>query len=192
MVRDCVRSVPVRCGSGRASASLPTLLAEKTATLGYRLELAPHRNGLRAVPLRVAGRRDGNMPHPSNVLEKRKRRRAITQMDEEYTVVKPWVLWRRRLLIGAIGILFLALAWGVEVVYQTARVNSGPTAWFMVGTPVVGTRVHARPEFVFSFPGYTTERDCNETLNKLPRAYGGPLTSCGRLLLTDAAQMLMH
>jgi hypothetical protein len=113
-------------------------------------------------------------------------------MDEEYTVVRPWVLWRRRLLIGTAGFLFLALAWGVEVLYDNSRINSGPSAWFMVATRVTGYRYHpASPEYVFG-DAYATERDCNDALNRMPRPYGGPLTSCRRLLLSDAAQMLMH
>jgi hypothetical protein len=103
------------------------------------------------------------------------------------------VLWRRRLLIGALGILFLALAWGVEVLYDNSRVNSGPNAWFMVGTPVTGNRQHPASEFVFSFDPYATERDCNKALSQLPSVYPARvIVGCRRLLLTDAAQMLQH
>lgn len=114
-------------------------------------------------------------------------------MDEEYTVVSPWVPWRRRLLIAALIIPFLGLAWGVEVLYDNSRVNSGPNAWFMVGTPVTANRQHAALEFVFSVPGYTTERKCNKAVNQLPPVYPARvIVGCRRLLLTDAAQMLQH
>jgi hypothetical protein len=111
-------------------------------------------------------------------------------MDEEYTVISPWALWRRRLLIGAVIVFFLALVWGGEVLYDNWRVSSGPSAWFMVGTPVAGRRgPHAAPEYAFGDP-YATADECNKDLNKLPR--GGAIVSCRRLLLSDAAQMQMH
>lgn len=115
-------------------------------------------------------------------------------MDEEYTVISPWALWRRRLLIGAIIMFFLALVWGGEVVYNNWRVSSGPSAWFMVATPVVARkRLYAASEYVFS-DGYATQRDCNKALNQLgPIPPGTPtLTSCRRLLISDAAQMQRH
>jgi hypothetical protein len=108
-------------------------------------------------------------------------------MDEEYTVIRPWVLWRRRLLIATIIFFFLALVLGGEVLYDKLRVNSGPSAWFMVATPVTGRQPYAASEYVFS-DGYATQRDCNKELNQLPR--GGPgIVGCRRLLLSDAAQM---
>jgi hypothetical protein len=108
-------------------------------------------------------------------------------MDEEYTVVSPFVLWRRRLLIGAIIIAFLGLVWGAEMLYDTWRVKSGPSAWFMVSTPVTRGQPYAAAESVFG-DGYVTERDCNRGLSQLPR--GVPvIVSCRRLLVSDAAEM---
>lgn len=110
-------------------------------------------------------------------------------MDEEYTVISPWALWRRRLLIGAVIVIFLTLVWGGEVLYNNWRVSSGPSAWFMVATPVPGRGVHAESEYAFGDP-YATADECNKDLNKLPR--GNPIVSCRRLLLSDAAQMQSH
>jgi hypothetical protein len=111
-------------------------------------------------------------------------------MDEEYNVVSPFVLWRRRLIIGAILIAVAASAWGVEALFTNARLASGPSAWFMVATPVTRRQSNAAVEFVFS-DAYATARDCNNALNHLlsvPR--GIPIVaSCRRLLLTDATQM---
>jgi hypothetical protein len=112
-------------------------------------------------------------------------------MDEEYTVTNPVVLWRRRLLIAAMIVPFLALAWVGEVLYDNWRVNSGPNAWFMVATPVTRRNPYAASEYSFG-NGYATERDCDKALNELPSVHGGPIVGCRRLLVSDAAQMLMH
>jgi hypothetical protein len=113
-------------------------------------------------------------------------------MDEEYTVVSPFVLWRRRLLIAAMIIPFLGLAWGGEVLYDNLRVNSGPNAWFMVATPAVSrSRLYAASEYSFG-DGYATERACNKALSELPSVPGANIVGCRRLLLSDAAQMLRH
>jgi hypothetical protein len=110
-------------------------------------------------------------------------------MDEEYTNVSPFVLWRRRLLVAAMIIAFLSLVWGSEVLYDSWRVNSGANAWFMVRTPVTRNQPYAASESVFS-DGYATERDCNKALNQLPSVYGAPvIVGCRRLLLYDAAKM---
>lgn len=142
---------------------------------------------------RVPGAETGTCS-PRRIASKRETERhgAVIRMDEEYTVVSPFVLWRRRLLIAVIIIPLLALAWRVGVLYDNSRVNSGPNAWFMVGTRVTGYRYRpASPEYVLG-DGYATERDCSDALNRMPRPYSGPLMSCRRLLLSDAAQMLMH
>jgi hypothetical protein len=110
-------------------------------------------------------------------------------MDEEYTAVSPFVLWRRRLLIAVVIVLFLGLVWGGEVLYNNWQLNSGPSAWFMVSTPVTRRQPYAASEHVFS-DGYATEHDCNAGLNHLPRTSGFPvIVSCRRLLVSDAAKM---
>jgi hypothetical protein len=109
-------------------------------------------------------------------------------MDEEYTVLSPFLLWRRRLLIAALIIPLLGLAWGGEVLYDSWRVNSGPSAWFMVATPVTRNQPYAASERVFG-DAYATERDCNNELYRLDPGYDGPIVSCRRLLLSDAAEM---
>jgi hypothetical protein len=109
-------------------------------------------------------------------------------MDDEYTVVSPFVLWRRRFLITAIIIAFLGLVWGAEMLYDSWRIKSGPSAWFMVSTPVTRGQPYAATESVFG-DGYATERDCDDELNRLPHVYGGPISSCRRLLVSDAAKM---
>jgi len=109
-------------------------------------------------------------------------------MDEEYTVVGPLVLWRRRLLIGAIIIAFFCLVLAVEMLYNTWRVKSGPSAWFMVVTPITRGQPYAAHEQVIS-EGYATEGACNDELKRLPGIVGGPISSCRRLLLSDATQM---
>ena len=112
-------------------------------------------------------------------------------MDEEYTVVSPFALWRRRLLIASIIIALLGLILGAEVLYDGWRVSSGPSAWFMVITPVTRGQPYAATESVFG-DGYATERDCYDELDRLnrsPRVYGGPIVSCRRLLVSDAAKM---
>jgi hypothetical protein len=98
------------------------------------------------------------------------------------------------LLIAALIIPFLGLAWGGEALYDGWRVSSGPNAWFLVGTPVaVYRQSHAASEFVFTFNPYATERDCDKALNRLPFVRGAPIIAgCRRLLLSDAAQMLQH
>ena len=110
-------------------------------------------------------------------------------MDEDYTVVRPFVLWRRRLLIAAMIVAFLSLVWGGEVVYDSWRVNSGSSAWFMVSTRVTRNQ-HYAAESTFG-DGYATERDCNDELNRLPRVPPGTpvIVGCRRLLLSDAAEM---
>ena len=109
-------------------------------------------------------------------------------MNEEYRMVSPFVLWRRRWLIGAIIFAVLGLVWAADMVYDSWRVNSGPSAWFMVATPVTRGSPYAAQEHVFG-DGYATERDCSNELNRLPRAVGGPISSCRRLLVSDATQM---
>jgi len=109
-------------------------------------------------------------------------------MDEEYRVVSPFVLWRRRLLIGTMIVAFLGLVLAVGILYDSWRVKSGPSAWFMVTTPVTRRSPYAAHEYVFG-DGYATERDCNNELNRLPQAFGGPISSCRQLLVSDATQM---
>ncbi len=87
----------------------------------------------------------------------------------------------------------LGIAWGGEVLYDGWRVNLGPNAWFMVGTPLTMNRQHAASEFVFDGDSYVTERDCNKALSHLPSDHFAlVIMSCRKLLLTDAAQMLRH
>jgi len=109
-------------------------------------------------------------------------------MDEEYTVVSPFVLWRRRLLIAVMIIPFLGLAWGGEALYDNWRVNSGPSAWFIVSIRVGSVRAHGAPQGVIS-DGFATERECNNELSKIPSFPGAPIAGCRRLLVSDAAQM---
>lgn len=116
------------------------------------------------------------------------RRARYRLMDEEYTVVSPFTLWRRRLLIAAMIIPFLALVWGGEVLFDSWRVNSGPSAWFMVSIRVGSVRVHGAPQSVIS-DSFTTERECNNELSKMPSFPGAPILGCRRLLVSDAAQM---
>lgn len=114
-------------------------------------------------------------------------------MDEGYAVIRPWTIWRRRLFVGVIILAFLALVWVAEVLYDNWRVNSGPSAWFSVVTPVTRRAPYAAHESVSS-DGYATERDCNNALRESLRATGGSpaIASCQRLLLTDAAQMRQY
>jgi hypothetical protein len=109
-------------------------------------------------------------------------------MDEEYTVVSPFALWRRRLLIAAMIIPFLALVWGGEALYDGWRVNSGPSAWFMVSIRAGSARVHHAPQSVIS-DGFTTERECNHELSKILSSPGAAIVGCRRLLVSDATQM---
>jgi hypothetical protein len=109
-------------------------------------------------------------------------------MTEEYAVVNPFAIWRRRLIIGAALIGVVASVWGIEVLYNNTRLASGPTAWFMVETAVARGSPYAASETVFS-DGYPSERDCNGELRHLASAPGAPIASCRRLLLRDAAKM---
>ena len=118
----------------------------------------------------------------------RRARFAYRLMDEEYTAVRPLVLWRRRLFIGAIIIAFLSVVWVAEMLYDNWRVNSGPSAWFMVSTPDTNRLPYAVHESVFG--DGSTKHECDDELNRLPATFpGAPRTSCRRLLISDATQM---
>lgn len=113
-------------------------------------------------------------------------------MSEEYIDEKPWVLWRRRLIVTAIILLFLALVWGVQALYENWRLSTGPSAWFMVSTPVTRGQPYAAVESVFG-DGYATRGECVKALNELPPLPpGAPIDSCRKLLLSDAARMTNH
>lgn len=96
-------------------------------------------------------------------------------------------LWRRRLLIGAAILAFLPLVFGVEVVYDNARLSRAPNAWFIVYTSTARSSYtsYGDPESVIS-DGYLSQRQCEDALAKLT-GYGP--VGCQRLLLSDAAKM---
>ena len=109
-------------------------------------------------------------------------------MDEDYVIEKPWVRWRRRLVIGVLLLGVVALAWGFEAVYDEWRASTGPSAWFMVKT--FPARRSAREDIIGE--GYQTQRECEEALKALSKTAGVALPGCQRLLLTDAAKIAGH
>lgn len=110
-------------------------------------------------------------------------------MGEEYEVINPWAVWRRRLLIGVMLIAIVALAFVGDFVYQNWRLSTGPTAWYMVETTgTTRAQESMRHELVIGDDSFPTEQACTEYLSKLPGG-SGPMPSCRRLLVDDANKM---
>lgn len=101
------------------------------------------------------------------------------------------VVWRY-LWIGILLAALLVMVWRIEVFYDTARINSGPSTWYIVftsGTRSRYTGYGVQDQTVIG-EGYPTERLCDDALAALIAQNGTyrPLT-CRRLLVSDAAKM---
>jgi hypothetical protein len=109
-------------------------------------------------------------------------------MDDDYVTVSPSALWRRRLLIAALILPFLAVAWGFEVVYDNWRASSGPNAWFIVYTqPTSRAGFGNAKERVLTYDHFASEEECAKEISRLQDNVG---LACRRLLLSDATKML--
>ena len=106
-------------------------------------------------------------------------------MDEEYRVASPWAVWRQRLIIGALLVAIVVLAWGFEVLYDTLRVSSGPNAWFVVDQQAPMGRAAGREELL-NFDHYSTESQCNQSIEQRYKI----MFTCRRLLISDARKMM--